>query len=375
MKYSFVFLICLCSVDSFSQQTDESKNIFIITTDGFRWQEVFNGADSVLIRDTRFVEDTTLIRQQYWSTDLNERRKKLLPFFWNVIAANGRLSGNRKYGSDVNVSNLFKISYPGYNEILTGYADRTFIPNIAVRNKNENILEFLNRQRAYTGKVVAYSSWNMLPFILNEKRSHIPVNSGYQLLNDTRDSINTLINQVQTSVINKGNTRQDLLTYASAKNYIEKEHPKVVFLGMGETDEYAHMGRYDQYLQKAHQFDQMLSELWYYVQTDPFYKNNTTFIITTDHGRGMTNARWKNHGFWIRGSGQAWIAMMGPDIEPSGEHTENETIYQKQIASTIAFLLGESFYSDHPVAEPISKVLKNSFSEKEIIEPKLILNK
>ncbi|MBL7748297.1 MAG: hypothetical protein JNM19_12750, partial [Chitinophagaceae bacterium] len=26
-----------------------AENLFIITTDGFRWQEVFNGADSLLI--------------------------------------------------------------------------------------------------------------------------------------------------------------------------------------------------------------------------------------------------------------------------------------------------------------------------------------
>jgi len=61
----------------------------------------------------------------------------------------------------------------------------------------------------------------------------------------------------------------------------------MVFLGLGETDEFAHQGRYDQYLQKAHQFDQMIAELWYFVQTDPFYKDNTIFLITTDHGGGV----------------------------------------------------------------------------------------
>lgn len=374
MKFYFAALFCFIVAAANSQHANNPRNIFIITTDGFRWQEVFNGADSTLISDTRFVQDTGLLKQQYWSNDLAERRKKLLPFFWNVIEASGSLSGNRSYGNEVNVSNLYKISYPGYNEILTGYADKLFIPNLAIRNRNENVLEYLNRQAGYAGKVVAFSSWNMLPFILDEKRSHIPVNSGYEMLEDAGDNTNTMINNVQESVINKGNTRHDLLTYASAKNYIEKEHPKVVFLGMGETDEYAHKGRYDQYLQKAHQFDQMIAELWYYVQTDPFYKNNTTFIITTDHGRGSKTARWQNHGFWIRGSGQAWMAMIGQGIEPGGERKDKETVYQKQIASTIAVLLGEHFQAGHPIAKPIREI-KTSLLENELVTTKPVMNK
>ncbi|MDE3251414.1 MAG: alkaline phosphatase family protein [Bacteroidota bacterium] len=374
MKVFVVIFFILQTGPVWSQQKDNLPNVFIITTDGFRWQEIFNGADSSLINNPRFVEDTGLLKQQYWSDDLTERRKKLLPFFWNVIQTDGTISGNRNYGNEVNVYNLYKISYPGYNEILTGYADKRLIPNLAIRNRNENVLEFLNRQQGYTGKVVAFSSWNMIPFILDEKRSHIPVNSGYEMLDDSHDSINSLINQVQRAVRNKGKTRHDLLTYASAKNYIENEHPKVVFLALGETDEFAHMGKYDQYLQKAHQFDQMIAELWYYVQTDPFYKDNTTFILTTDHGRGSKSARWQNHGFWIKGSGQAWMAMLGPGILALGEKKGKETIYQKQIASTIAVLVGEKFESDHPVAKPLGEI-KTTASEKESSKARSILNK
>ena len=95
----------------FAQDTIPPRNIFVITTEGFRWQEVFNGADSALIRDTLLVKDTALIRQQYWSNNPEERRRRLLPFFWSVIAENGILTGNRAYGNDVNVANFYKISY------------------------------------------------------------------------------------------------------------------------------------------------------------------------------------------------------------------------------------------------------------------------
>lgn len=330
---------------------NQHPNLFIITTDGFRWQEVFKGADSILIRNTRAVKDTGILINQFWDPNLEERRRKLLPFFWNVIAKKGRLSGNLTYGNEVRVANLYKISYPGYSEILTGFADKKFIPNSAVHNRNSNLLEHFNKLKAYAGKVVAFSSWNIIPYIINENRSGISVNSGYEFL-DEDDSVNGMINQLQVRVTDKKNTRQDLLTFASAKNYIESNHPKILFLSMGETDEFAHQGRYDMYLQKANQFDQMLAELWYLVQTDPFYKDNTYFLITTDHGRGSRTLKWANHGFWVKGSGEAWMALMGPSIMADGELKFKEVIYQKQIAASVSLLLGEAFHAqDHSVAE------------------------
>ncbi len=144
-----------------------------------------------------------------------------------------------------------------------------------------------------------------------------------------------------------------MLTYESAKSYIEEKHPRVLFLGFGETDEFAHKGQYDTYLQKAHQVDMLIADLWYYVQTDPFYRNNTTFIITTDHGRGR-GASWKGHGFWVKGSGETWIAMLGAGIAPLGEMKEKQQRYQKQVAATVSHLLGEAFIATHNVAGPIA---------------------
>jgi len=354
MKYCVVIFFVLFGTIVSAQINTNPPNIFIITTDGFRWQEVFKGADYKIISDTNYVSDTSLMIDQFWSDDLLERKKKLMPFFWNVIAKKGTLVGNRTYGNDVNVANLFKISYPGYNEILTGFADRQFIPNLTVRNKNSNILEYLNNCNEYAGKVAAFSSWNVMPYILDEKHNSFPVNSGYEMLDERNDSTNMLINTVQNGVEQKTHTRYDLLTYASAKNYIEQKHPKVLFLGLGETDEFAHKGQYDQYLQKAKQVDQIIAELWYYVQTDPFYKGNTTFIITTDHGRGSKTSKWSQHGFWVKGSGETWMAMIGPGIAAEGERKTKGELYLKQIASTIALLADEDFRAgDHPVAAPI----------------------
>ncbi|RYD80305.1 MAG: hypothetical protein EOP53_08265 [Sphingobacteriales bacterium] len=241
------------------------------------------------------------------------------------------------------------MSYPGYNEILTGYADPFVITNKPNQNKNENLLEFLNKQPTYQNSVVAFSSWNIFPYILNEERSNIPVNSGYELTKE-EDPVFEIINKVQDSVNMKADTRYDLLTFLHAKEHIQKYHPKVMMLGLGETDEFGHRGEYDNYLQQANNVDKIIAELWYYVQTDPFYKNNTIFIITTDHGRGSRPSKWHSHSMLVKGASETWLAMIGPGIKAIGEMKSNTQIYQKQIAATVAAMVGENFEANHPIA-------------------------
>ena len=349
MKILLVLLLQIVCIQLPAQQSPAPKNVFIITTDGLRWQEVFNGADAQIISDAEFVKDTALTKEMYWAETPEERRKKLMPFFWSTIAGKGQLHGNRHYKNQVNVSNPYKISYPGYNEILTGYADPFVITNKASQNKNENLLEFLNKQGAYKNSVVAFSSWNVFPYILNEDRSNIPVNSGYELTKE-EDPVFDIINRVQDSVGMKAETRYDLLTFLHAKEYLQKHHPKVMMLALGETDEFGHRGEYDNYLQQANNVDKMIAELWYLVQTDAFYKNNTIFIITTDHGRGSKPSKWFSHSMLVKGSGETWLAMIGPGIQSLGEMKSNTRIYQKQIAATVAGLLHQEFEANHPIA-------------------------
>jgi bisphosphoglycerate-independent phosphoglycerate mutase (AlkP superfamily) len=231
------------------------------------------------------------------------------------------------------------------------------------------VLEYLNRQDVFRGKVVAFSSWNILPFIFNEARCGFSVNSGNETLDD-KDEQSLMINAVQQNEPEKSHTRNDQLTYLSAKEYIIQHHPKALFLGLGETDEFAHQGRYDMYLQKAEAFDKMIADLWYFIQTDPFYKNNTSLIITTDHGRGKQGASWRSHGFWVRGSGEIWLAMMGPDIAASGEMDNNQQLWQKQIASTVALLVGEHFEAEHSIGEPVNFPLSVNLNNNLLITSK-----
>lgn len=322
-----------------------SENLFIIITDGFRWQEVFNGADSLLINDEAFTPDTATIKSMFWADTKEDRKKRLLPFFWNVMSKKGQLYGNRESGNKVDVANLYAISYPGYNEIFTGTTDISISGNARKNNRNINVLEYLNNKDRFEGKIVVFSSWDVFPYILNKDRNKLMMNSGYQSIQGQEDNpVYNLINKVQEeSVEYKSSTRYDQLTFTTAKEYIKINLPRVVLLSLGETDDFAHQKRYDLYLQQANQVDRMIAELWHMIQTTPEYKNKTSILVTTDHGRGRKPDHWSGHGFFISGSSQTWFTLMGPGIDPLGELKVNKQIYQKQLAETIANLVGEEF--------------------------------
>ncbi|HEX9509077.1 MAG TPA: hypothetical protein VF939_01245 [Puia sp.] len=351
MKFLLLPLLAVLLTFSDAVAQTKTRHLFIITIDGFRWQEIFSGADPSLIANENYVKDTTLTRQLYWDSTPELRRRRLMPFFWNTIAERGQLYGNRRFDNKVNVKNFLKISYPGYNEIFTGHTDATS-PNLPINNKNINVLEYLNDIPAYHGKVAVFTSWNVFPYILNKTRSGLPINSGYEKLNEENDTTAGMIDSVE-GTMPPSKTRYDLLTYLSAREYIDRHHPSVLYLGLGETDECAHAARYDLYLQHANHIDQMIAELWYTIQTDPYYKDSTTLLITTDHGRGWKTRKWTTHGFWANGSGQIWVAMMGPDILPEGELKTRGQVYQKQLAATIALLMGDPSGAGHPPGEPI----------------------
>lgn len=301
-------LIISCS-QSHNQSNDshKTKNLIIVTLDGYRWQEVFTGADSTLIRDKRFVGNSEELQNEFWAADPEIRRKKLMPFLWTTIAQNGQIYGNRKVGNKVSVANPYWFSYPGYNEIFTGYPDKRVDSNGYPPNPNTNVLEFINKQPGFKGKVAAFASWNAFTRILNEKRSGFSVNGGYEdvetnLNGEPLTSTQKTLNRYQHHLPHiSGSERLDGSTFGIALQYLKINDPRVFYISFGDTDEFGHHGRYGLYLKSAHYADAMIQRLWHYLQSDPQYKNKTTLFITVDHGRGL-GSEWTSHGSSIKHS-------------------------------------------------------------------------
>jgi bisphosphoglycerate-independent phosphoglycerate mutase (AlkP superfamily) len=141
-------------------------------------------------------------------------------------------------------------------------------------------------------------------------------------------------------------------------DYVKTGRPRVLFVGYGETDNWAHQGRYDLVLDSAHRFDHFVEQLWNTMQAMPQYRGTTTFLITTDHGRGGGLVEWKEHGMEEKGSENIWLAVMGPDTAELGERTQAEPVAQAGIAATVAAFMGRDYRAAVPqAAAPIAGVL------------------
>jgi hypothetical protein len=325
-----------------AQPTSDTK-VVLITLDGFRWQELFSGADPLLVANKAYVNDTSELRERFWRQTTSERRSVLLPFLWKEVARMGQLHGNRNMGSKVDLTNTMWFSYPGYNEILSGKADDARITsNDKIPNPNTTVLEMANNDVRYKGKVAAFGSWDVFPFIINEERSGVLVNAGFELAEgDNLSDIERQLNRMQPKVPSPwGTVRLDAFTHYYALEYMKKAHPNLVYISYGETDDFAHDGDYAAYLKSAHTTDAMIKELWEFCQSDPFYKDTTLFLITTDHGRGTDPLdTWKGHGDQIKGADQVWLVAFGKGVSTKGEVNTNEQLHSNQIAPTIKRVL------------------------------------
>lgn len=329
--------------------SQENPKVILITLDGLRWQELFSGADPLLVANTAYVGDTTGLKQHFWRDTAKARRAALLPFLWKSVPEMGVLHGNRDLGSKVDLTNKMWFSYPGYNEILSGKADDDRITsNDKIPNPNKTILEIANQDSRYKGKVAAFGSWDVFQSIINEARSGVPVNAGFDVaegenLTPTEQFLNTLQPRVPSPW---GSVRLDAFTHYYALEHMRKAQPELVYIAYGETDDFAHDGDYEAYLKAAHNTDALINELWEYTQTNPFYKDNTVFIISTDHGRGAADLKtWTGHGSDVKDAGSVWLVMFGKGMTAQGEIATKEQLYSTQIAPTIAKYLKLPFGS------------------------------
>jgi dienelactone hydrolase len=337
-----------------------TENVVLITTDGLRWQEVFSGAEEALLTKDAGVSDPDALRREFWRDSAAARREALLPFLWTVIAKQGQLYGNADRGSVARVTNGRNFSYPGYNELLSGRADPRIDSNDKKPNPNVTVLEWLNGKGPYRGKVAAFCSWDTFPWILNRERSGIVVSAGFEPITSAGDRARlAVLNQLLADTTPAADgVRHDSFTQAAALEYVQAARPRVLYISYGETDDWAHAGRYDHYLHSAQRFDRFTRQLWDEMQRIDQYRGKTTFVITTDHGRGRGLAGWKSHGEKIPESENIWIGVLGPDTPALGERTQTAPVTQSQVAPTVAAALGENLARGIPgTAAPIAAAL------------------
>jgi hypothetical protein len=349
-----IFILSSISAQPAAAQL-KTRNVVLIVSDGLRWQEIFTGADPTLLNEHGGIwASAEELRRNFWNDDSAQRRKMLFPFLWGTVATHGQIFGNQNKGSIAHVTNGMAFSYPGYNEMLTGRPDSRINSNEFGPNPNTTVFEWLNQSPELRGKVAVFATWDVFKNIFNEPRSHLPMQVGWDppekgKLTPRQELLNELY---RTTTRLDDEDVWDSFMQIPLIDYVKAEHPRVLFVGYGETDNWAHAGRYDLVLESAQQFDKFVQQLWETMQSMPEYHDQTTFIITTDHGRGGGLEEWKEHGVDQKGSENIWIAVMGPDTNTLGERQNVPPVTQSQIAATLAAFVGKDLHQNEPTVAP-----------------------
>jgi hypothetical protein len=361
--------------------TYTTQHVFLLMCDGLRWQEVFSGADAKLVTKEQGVSDPAALNAAFMRETPQQRREALLPFIWSTVPKEGVAYGNRARGSVSSVTNAYRVSYPGYSETLCGFAAPYLKDNRKIQNPGVTVFERMHAQPAFAGKVAAFATWDVFPFIFNTERCGFPVFGGtgpinFGKVNDAIRLWDTAREEIPSPW--KGSCH-DAVMFRPALEWTKLNSPRLVFMGFGETDEFAHSGKYHDYLISANRFDGYVRELWTTLQASEQYKGKTTLILTCDHGRGReANAAaegagpdgkptaavgsWRDHNKDVPGAEETWIIILGPDTPAMGERDGGPAVTNSQIPATIAALLGTSptrFAELEPkAASPLNEALK-----------------
>ncbi len=354
---AYLLLALFPAVTLVAQDRSATRNLILVTADGLRWQEVFQGLDPLLAHERTAGMDHPGDRLKKYDVPGDaKRREALMPFFWTKLAPRGTVF------RDVRVTNGYRLSYPGYSEILTGRAeDRLIHNNLPIPNPNETVLEFLTKKLALEkSQVAAFASWQTFQGIVAHDPGSIFVNAGYQSIEDSGASARMIeLSRLQFHLLTPwAEARHDYLTGSMALEYMAVKKPRVLFISFDETDDWAHEHRYDRVLDAIAEFDGFLERLMNTIDSLDEYRGHTTVLVTTDHGRGATVDDWFDHGRAIAGADRIWLAIAGPDT-PAGVRSD-EKVAQRDIAPTMINLMGldPSEYQG-ATGKPIAAVLQH----------------
>lgn len=261
--------------------------VILVTIDGVRWQE---------------------------ATDA-----ELLPSLsdWAVF-------GDRRLGSRVSTSSLKPLSLPGYHALMAGHTTPCE-HNRCERIAEEPLPESLVRRLGLSPEQVAvFASWDRIPMAA---ASQLPATF-----------------RLDVDVPASGgppwpNARFDQVTFDRAVAHLTTRRPRFLWISLLDSDEHAHADQHDAYLEAIRQYDRFIVVLQDAVE-DLGLTEQTTIILTTDHGRGR-GPLWTSHGK-LPGARQMFLAATGPWVGLSGPVSGGPTIHQADVRPTIEHLLGLS---------------------------------
>lgn len=134
--------------------------------------------------------------------------------------------------------------------------------------------------------------------------------------------------------------REDAITVNKVKEILTSYTPNLMLINLKQPDAAGHSGDSLAYVQGIKDSDEMVQEIWDFIQSNAHYKNKTALIITNDHGRhnpGHLDG-FISHGDDCAGCRHIEFLALGPGFKQN--YISTTAYSQIDIAPTIAYLLG-----------------------------------
>jgi hypothetical protein len=314
-----------------------AEAIVIVTLDGVRWREIFEGTDADLAVPADLPRKSAAA---------------LMPTLSRWMTADGASIG-APGRAEISASGPNFVSLPGYFEIFSGRS-----PSACQSNSCGDIAEatlFDDVEAQYSGESVAVvSSWESIAHAASgNPASHLLLSTGRV---QSRGLPAAWL--AQASGANPwpggGEYRPDALTGPIALRVLQEAQPKAMFIGLGDTDEYAHHGDYAGYIRALESADAFLFRLETTLAAMGERGARTSVFVTCDHGR---SSGFNDHGGAWAESGRVWLVAHGSGIGARGAVDAGRPVRLADIAATARELIGASPDTDARAGRPIEALL------------------
>lgn len=240
----------------------------------------------------------------------------LLPNLHRAVRERGAVVGGPDCANDVRASGP-GVSFPGYVEMFTGVSPAGCFDNSCAAVAAPTVVDDVRAELGSKRDVAVFASWSTYArAVVRDGRSIVlsaGANGRFQV-DDPRLRALLDAGAAKPGYPGHGDYRPDVHTAAVALRYLAVARPRVLVLGLGDPDEYAHRWDFAGYRKSIRFADEVLGMIDETLAASGDL-DRTTVVVTTDHGRAKSIA---NHGVGYPESTRVFVAAYGAGVTRRG---------------------------------------------------------
>ncbi len=316
-----------------AQQPALPLAIVIVTLDGVRWHEVFEGVDPALAKE-RGLPDSAVVSAA-----------ELMPHLHAIIDTHGSALGAPGHGAAISASGPNFVSLPGYAELLSGRRSTDCHDNQCAGSGASTIVdEFSAGASLDHPDATVITSWADIARVASRDTRSAVISTGRHggatrawFSRDAEEA--QLLQRAETAnpAPGNGDFRPDALTAELALHHLKAHPTRFTFVGLGEPDEFGHQGNYAGYLSALREADARLAQIDAELQRLAARGTRTALFITADHGRADS---FNEHGSKFPESARVWLVASGSALRSDGYLAAPSARRLADVAPTVREIAG-----------------------------------